>query len=240
MRIRPSIVLLAFLAGCDRAPKALERPASDPATPSVVTAASAPAAPPIDSAPPLCATPSGGIRVSADTVAGLPTGVPISELDRRCLSDSVDDYGIGGYTGKARIFTFAGATISAVQSDNESALHPYEAADLWSANGDSVRLPDGRLMPKTVGGLRAAYPIGLVSSDKSDDSDGVLAYVCQFPRLVFTLNYDTPTPADTGHWRFDARPVADSTEIYRIEVWPEQWWRTTAKLCAATPTSGGR
>jgi hypothetical protein len=205
------------------------------ATSPVVTDASAPADPVADSASvALCATPPGGIRVSADTVAGLPTGVPISELDQRCPSDSVDDYGIGGYTGRARIFSFTGATISAVQSDNESSLDLDEVADLWSAKGDSIRLPDGRLMPKTIGALRAAYPNGLISSDKSDDSDGVLAYVCDFPRLVFTLNYDSPTPADTGHWRFAARAVADSTTIYRIEVWPEKWWHTTAGLCAKT------
>jgi hypothetical protein len=216
------VALVTVCVACDPAPKAVERTAVDTATPPVVTASSIPPDPVGDSASvALCATPLGGIRVSADTVAGLPTGVPISALDERCPSDSVDDYGIGGYTAKARIFSFVGATISAVQSDNESALHPDEVADLWSANGDSVRLPDDRLMPKTVGALRAAYPNGLISSDKGDDSDGVLAYVCQFPRLVFTLSYDTPTPADTGHWRFDVRSVADSTTIYRIEVWPK-------------------
>ena len=229
------VALIALFAACDRAPKAVERPALDSPTPRIVTASSAPVAPVVDSASvALCATPLGGIRVSADTVAGFPTGVPISELDQRCPSDSVDDYGIGGYTAKARIFSFTGATISAVQSDNESALHPEQAADLWSAMGDSIRLPDGRLMPKTVGALRATYPNGLISSDKRDDTDGVLAYVCDFPRLVFTLGYDTPTPADTGHWRFAAGSVADSTSIYRIEVWPEKWWRTTAELCAPT------
>jgi hypothetical protein len=236
LNIAPPLVgLVALIAACDPAPKVVEHPASDFATRAVVGAPSTPADLAVDSASvALCATPRGGILVSADTVAGLPTHAAISELDQRCLSDSVDDYGIGGYTGKARIFSFVGATISAVQSDNESALHPDEVADLWSANGDSVRLPDGRLMPKTVGALRAAYPNGLISSDKSDDSDGVLASVCQFPRLVFTLNYDSPTPSDTGHWPFDAKAVADSTRIWRVEVWPEHWWRTTAALCAKT------
>jgi hypothetical protein len=235
MRSGRSIVLLALVAACDHPPKTAERRSLDTARPGVVTASSAPAEPTVNSASvALCATPPGGVRVSADTIAGLPTRVPISELDQRCPSDSVDDYGIGGYTAKARIFSFAGATISAVQSDNESALHPYEAADLWSANGDSVRLPDGRLMPKTVGALRAAYPNGLISSDKGDDSDGVLAYVCGFPRLAFTLNYDSPTPSDTGHWRFDAVAVADSTQIWRVEVWPERRWRAATGLCTRT------
>jgi hypothetical protein len=165
-------------------------------------------------------------------VAGFPTDRPIAELDRRCASDSVDDYGIGGTTAKARIYRFIGGTVAAVQSENDSALQPAQPADLWSAEGDSLRLPDGRLMPATIGALRAAYPRGYVSADKSDDSDGVLAYVCAFPRLTFVLGYDTPTPADTGTWAFSARPVPDSIKLWRIEVWPKKWWRTTAELCA--------
>ena len=170
--------------------------------------------------------------MSADTIAGFPAGARLADLDERCHSDIEDDYGIGGYTARARIFTFPGARIAAVQSDNESALQYDQAADLWSGEGDSLRLPDGRLMPATVGELRAAYPHGLVSSDKGDDSDGVVAYVCEFPRLAFPLGYEPPTPADTGHWPLSAHAIPDSTKLWRIEVWPEKWWRTTAGLCA--------
>ena len=185
----------------------------------------------------LCHPTARGLRIAADSVAGLPTNRPIAELDQRCHSDSVDDYGIGGMTAKARIYRFVGGRVAAVQSDNESALVPTQAADLWAAEGDSLRLPDGQLMPATIGALRETYPHGFVSADKSDDSDGVLAYVCAFPRLTFLLGYETPTPADTGHWSFSARPVPDSIRLGRIEVWPAKWWRTTAELCAAKPAT---
>lgn len=237
MRVRLSVALVAVLSACDQGSQSA----------SATSAASAPpltraASPQSSVAPPLqiCDPPANGVRIAADTIAGLPTDRPIEELDQRCQSDSVDDYGIGGMTAKARVYNFRGGRIAAVQSQRESALHPSEPADLWSAEGDSLRLPDNRLMPATMGELRATYPNGLVSADKGDDSDGVLAYVCAFPRLTFVLGYDTPTPADTGHWPLTAVAVPDSVRLWRIEVWPEKWWRTTAQLCAAGPASSSR
>jgi hypothetical protein len=225
MRTVAVIGCLIALVGCDQRAQSASHSAE-------VNANTASAAQPSAAVRGTCSLSSAGLRIAADSVAGLPTDRPIAELDRRCPSDSVDDYGIGGTTAKARIYRFTGGAVAAVQSDNDSALQPTQPADLWSAEGDSLRLPDGRPMPATIGALRAAYPRGFVSADKRDDSDGVLAYVCAFPRLTFVLGYDTPTPADTGHWAFKARPVPDSIHLWRIEVWPEKWWRTTAELCA--------
>ena len=226
MRAVAILGCLIALAGCDQRAQS----ASRGTTVSARTTSAAQSGPSVRHG--VCSLPTFGLRIAADSVAGLPTTRPIAELDRRCASDSVDDYGIGGATAKARIYRFPGGTVAAVQSDNESALQPTQPADLWSAEGDSLRLPDGRLMPATIGELRASYPHGFVSADKRDDSDGVLAYVCAFPRLTFVLGYDTPTPADTGHWPFSARPVPDSIKLWRIEVWPAKWWRTTAGHCA--------
>lgn len=232
MRLLFSFACVAAFTACDHgAQSASEAPRdSAPALTRVATPS-----PPIAPPPQVCDPPATGVRIAADTIAGLPTDRPIKELDQRCQSDSVDDYGIGGMTARARIYNFRGGRIAAVQSERESALHPSEPADLWSAEGDSLRLPDDRLMPATMGELRTRYPNGFVSADKGDDSDGVLAYVCAFPRLTFVLGYDTPTPADTGHWPLTAQAVPDSVRLWRIEVWPEKWWRTTAHLCAAKP-----
>ena len=237
MRILISFVCVAAFTACDQnARPGNAAPGASVARESTLTSSHVVGTSVVDPAH-VCDPPASGVRVAADTVAGLPTDRPIQELDERCHSDSVDDYGIGGMTARARIYHFRGGRIAAVQSEQESALHYFEPADLWSAEGDSLRLPDGRLMPPTIGDLRAAYPNGWVSADKGDDSDGVLAYVCAFPRLTFVLGYDTPTPSDTGHWALSARPVPDSVRLWRIEVWPAKWWHTTEQLCAANPAT---
>jgi hypothetical protein len=165
---------------------------------------------------------------------GLPAKASFAELVRSCSASTLDVYGIGGYQAAARVFHFAGAQLTAVQA-HEGSLHYSEAPDLWAAEGDSVRLADGLLMPRTAGELRKRYPLGVVTSDKGDDSDGVRITACRFPGLVFILSYDAPTPAPVGKWPLSAKAVADTTRIFSVEVFPGRVEPDSS--CAARPAT---
>ena len=182
----------------------------------------------------VCARPAEGIVVSLTSLGGLSAKASLGELVRSCSASTLDVYGIGGYQAAARVFHFAGAQLTAVQA-HEGSLHYSEAPDLWAAEGDSVRLADGLLMPRTAGELRKRYPLGVVTSDKGDDSDGVRITACRFPGLVFILSYDAPTPAPVGKWPLSAKAVADTTRIFSVEVFPGRVEPDSS--CAARPAT---
>lgn len=97
----------------------------------------------------------------------------------------------------------------AVQTKNEAdGLKDDEVPDLWTAEGDSVRLPDGALMPRTLGELKQRYGRTSTSENLSgDDIDDPETRPCRFPYLRFILTSD-----DTS------RTVPDSARITRVEI----------------------
>lgn len=194
-----------------------------------------PAGAPQASARPVCARPARGIIVGTDSLAGLPADATLGALVRACTVSTADVYTIGGDQPPARIFPFVGATLTAVQSTRDGSLRYDEAPDLWAAEGDSVRLSDGELMPRTVGELRRRYPRGVVTSDKRDDSEGVRIISCSFPGLEFILSYSAPTPATVGRWPLSAKALPDTSHIFSVEIFPR---RVSAdSSCAATSAS---
>jgi hypothetical protein len=87
-------------------------------------------------------------------------------------------------------------------------IHDEEVPDLWTVDGDSVRLPDGELTPRTLGALRSRYGFAIVDENTGgDDVDGPHARSCRFPYLLFALSVN-----DT------ARRVPDSARVTRVDL----------------------
>jgi hypothetical protein len=174
----------------------------------------------------VCTPPANGIVVGEDTIGPFPITATLAELVRICPAGDTTLYDAVGFQAMARVFPFVGARITAAQPD-----HPFgdwidstKPADLWIITGDSVRLPDGQLLPRTLGEMRARYG-RLVVSDNfagSDDDDGPGARMCRFPHVYFGLAID-----DT------ARKVADSARVVRIEVTRSDG-KTIERFCRQT------
>lgn len=230
------LLIVSALAACDSRPQpheAVARGAGVAAeSASVQTAA----------ADTFCATPTGGLQVAIDSVAGMPADASIRYLRDHCARVRDDEYAIGGYSAAALVFPFRGGRVWAVQSDVEGAMDTTRAIDLWAAEGDSLLMPDGTPVPRTLGELRTRYPAGFVIADKGDDADGVLAFTCLFPRMVLGLSWEIETPADTGHWALALQAVSDTASFDQVEVWPAAWAERHTELCTAEPmpAPGGR
>jgi hypothetical protein len=150
----------------------------------------------------VCASPTRGLVVGRDTVAGFSTRATLGTLRRQCGLGEAGIYDAVGWQALSWTFPFAGAHVTAVESQHGEGdtLRDDEVPDLWVAEGDSLRLPDGELVPRTLGILRARYGVIVVDeSTPTDDVDGVRARSCRFPYLLFALSV-----ADT------ARKVPDS------------------------------
>src|SRR6185295_14250342 len=106
--------------------------------------------------PTTCPSAPGGIGVSFDKIAYFPARAPASELERLCpaLGDTL--YDAVGWQANGRKFPFVGAMVVAIphQGGSPDSI-PGDAPEMWTASGDSVRLPNGQLLPKTLGELRA-------------------------------------------------------------------------------------
>ena len=183
-----------------------------------------------------CAAPAGGVRVAHDTVAGLPTHAPLSTLIAVCGEGETDLVSFGGSQSPARLFRFPGAEVRAGQTkfDYGDSLDLSLAADLWQVEGDSVRLPDGGLLPQRVGELEARYGAAVVMSDKRDDSDGVRVRLCRYPDVELVLEYSEPTPDDVGAWLVGHGILSDTARIYSLEVSNSNRPESVVRLCGTT------
>lgn len=158
----------------------------------------------------LCATPPRGVVVTRDSVASLPTHATLGEIKRRCAAGDTTLYDAVGWQAAAWVFPFVGARVVAVQSKHGDGdvVHDDEIPDLWTVEGDSVRLPDGQLMPRTLGALRSRYaPLSVDENIPGDDIDGPHARSCRLPYLLFALAVE-----DT------ARHVPDSARVIRVDL----------------------
>jgi len=134
-------------------------------------------------------------------------------------------------------FTAPGALISAVQTKYEAygdSIHSHEPADLWVAHGDSLRFPDGRLIPATVGALRALDSTSVIVIDRGDDGTGSYVVPCRYPYLALIVSNVWPTFADTGAVSFARADVRDTTRFWRVELMPSVDPRAAA-ACARAP-----
>ncbi|HVX41967.1 MAG TPA: hypothetical protein VHB25_20565 [Gemmatimonadaceae bacterium] len=162
--------------------------------------------------------------MSLDHVGPFPTQAPLAELERLCSAGDTTLYDAVGWQAAAREFPFTGARVLAVQSKHgvDDRLHLDEPADLWILSGDSLRLADGQLVPRTLGALRARYGRAIADDGvdgTSDDFNGFGARSCRLPYIEFKLGF-------SGHGI-----IPDSTRITSLEMWiPVP--RGTERICA--------
>jgi hypothetical protein len=179
----------------------------------------------------VCARPARGIIVGHDSVAGFSTHATLGALRQQCGLGNSALYDAVGWQGVAWTFPFVGASVMAVQSKHGygEAVHDDEAPDLWVVEGDSVRLPDGELVPPTLGALRARYGFEVDENINADDIDGPSARSCRFPYLSFSLSvHDT------------ARKVPDSARVTRVEMDTPGADTVFSRFCDAHRPPNGR
>ena len=177
----------------------------------------------------VCPTPAGGLRLGVDSVAGMPANLSIAALRKLCASARVDTLDEPGFSTQALRFDFRGGTIWAVQNiPDTDTLVVSKPAQSWEAVGDSLRFPDGRLIPRRLGQIRAADSVGFMSIDYGDDNSGAGVTLCRVPDLVFLLD-TLPAPADTTTRPFAGIGVADTTSYRSVAVQADTLIRLTAR-----------
>lgn len=162
-----------------------------------------------------------GQRLTADSMLGLPMRVAVAELRRLCPSARLDTIGVGGSTAAALRFDAAGVTLWAIQPDHDpfgDSLHYAEQPGLWAARGDSLRFPDGQLVPLRVGALRAIDSSGVVVIDHGDDGTGSYVVRCRYPFIALIVDN-----VWLYHERGSTVPFArvspsDTTSFWRVEM----------------------
>jgi hypothetical protein len=166
-----------------------------------------------------------GARLAAGTLAGLPARAPLGSLWQRCPTARVDTVGVGGTTSPALRFDAPGVTLWAIQSEYDAfgdSLHRAEPADLWAATGDSLRFPDGTLIPMRVGAVRALNRAGVIVVDHGDDGTGSYIVLCQFPHLAIIVDNVWPPFARSGVVPLSRVAVSDTTKVWRVETDPRR------------------
>ncbi|HEY7769363.1 hypothetical protein [Longimicrobium sp.] len=194
-----------------------------------------------EAAPPTGGCPvSSGARLAAATLAGLPARAPVGALWQLCPTARVDTVGVGGTTSPALRFDEPGVTLWAIQSEYEAygdSLHRAEPADLWAAAGDSLRFPDGTLIPMRVGAIRA-LDRGVIVVDHGDDGTGSYIVLCRFPHLAIVVSNVWPPFARSGIVPLSRAAASDTTRVWRIEVDPRQASDAAIRqACAGVPAS---
>lgn len=204
---RPLVALVLLAAAC--------RSERAPASHGSGDSAHAPTASASPPAGALCVAPAGGLRFTLDSVAGIPAGLPIAELRRYCASARVDSVVSAGFAQPALRFDFPGGTVWAVQNEADiDTLVPARPAEYWAGVGDSLRFPDGRLIPRRLGALRAIDSAGVMFIESGDNTEGADVSLCNAPGLTFF--FDTlPAPADTTVRPLSQLGTTDTT-AYRL------------------------
>lgn len=168
---------------------------------------------------------ASGARLAADTLAGLPARAPLDVLWQLCPTARVDTVGVGGTTPPALRFDAPGVTLWAIQTEYDvygDSLHRAEPADLWAATGDSLRFPDGTLIPMRAGAVRALDSAGVIVVDHGDDGTGSYIVLCRFPHLAMVVGNVWPTFARSGVVPLSRATASDTTRVWRVEVDPRR------------------
>jgi hypothetical protein len=154
-----------------------------------------------------CPPASGGIVVGFDKVAFFPARARMSELERLCPAVGDTLYDAVGWQADGHKFPFIGAMLVAIHSGAQPDTVPADEPDMWTASGDSVRLADGQLLPKTLGALRALSTTFVDDNEGGDDWDGPGARTCRYPEILFNL--------DGTH---QPKKLTDSARVKSIEI----------------------
>jgi hypothetical protein len=184
-----------------------------------------------------CPVASHDVRLESATAGGLSLTLTIAELRARCSSARVDTVGVGGTASVALTVAVPGARISAVQSNYEAygdSLHQRERPDLWVASGDSLRFPDGMLIPQTVGSFRTLDSMAVIVVDHGDDGTGSYIVRCRYPFLHAIVSNVWPAFAHSGIVSLLKASPKDTTRIWRLE---QEVGSTDNRVAAACSTA---
>jgi hypothetical protein len=189
--------------------------------------------------PPVCQTPPGGLRITADRIAGLPMRATFRTLRQICRS-ALDSVAPGGYQALAMRFDFPGGQVWAVSgADAYGGRIPEDSTpEFWWASGDSLRFQSGALVPRSVGGLLAADSDAVLRADGADDTEGSYIIPCREPRMALVLGYVASLP-DSGAWPLTSRRVPDSLLIERVTINTPPYLLDPAlpRLCRVPPAT---
>jgi hypothetical protein len=176
-----------------------------------------------DALPRRCGRPANGIRLTPDSIGGLPVHATIGELRALCPTARRDDAGLGGTSVPALVIEFPGATIWAMQSKYDApadSLNDSESPDFWAAQGDSLRFASGELIPRTAGGFRSFDSLGVVGIDRGDDTDGTMLVICRFPQFAAAFGNMFPEGKDTGVVSLSRISAHDTSTFWRMDFVP--------------------
>ena len=166
------MALVAACAGSDRPPDAAQR----------IHAGARSGAPSS-----VCPSAPGGIIVSFDKVAYFPARARMSELVRLCPAAGDTLYDAVGWQGDGTRFPFVGAMLVAVHTRSQPDSISIDEPVMWTASGDSVRLPDGQLLPRTLGGLRTLGRT-MVGDNEGYDVEWSGRANLSFPEILFKID----------------------------------------------------
>src|SRR5256885_7987151 len=96
----------------------------------------------------------------------------MSELGRLCAAAGDTLYDAVGWQAAGKTWPFMGAMLVATHSGSQPDTIPLDQPDMWTASGDSLRLPDGQLLPRTLGALRGLGPTLVDDNEGYDDWNG--------------------------------------------------------------------
>lgn len=223
-------VVLGVQAACqDRSTPAPAKPIAPTSAPVIrATAAST------------CPALRGDIRLTPDTIGGLATRQLIGALWHLCPSARSDTAGVGGTSPSALRIDAPGATLWAIQTAHDAygdSLHQAEPATLWAAEGDSLRFPDGALIPRRVGALRALDSAGVIVVDHGDDGTGSYIVRCKYPELAMVIDNVWPPFADSGVVPLNRASASDTTTVWRVEMGPRHSRTRVIRACAKLRTT---
>jgi hypothetical protein len=152
----------------------------------------------------------------------------------------MDTVGVGGTSPAALRFDAPGVTLWAIQTAHEAygdSLHTSEPADLWAATGDSLRFPDGVLIPMSVGALRALDASGVIVVDHGDDGTGSYIVRCKFPALAIIIDNVWPPFAKEGAVPLSQASITDPTKVWRVEIDPRRTDAVVQRACLRLPAT---
>jgi hypothetical protein len=131
--------------------------------------------------------------VTPEHVGPLRVGSTMAELDRVCPGAYTELITLGGIQGPGHVFTFPGAKVTAADFDCPfDGDCPTGVPGYWLAIGDSVRAPDGAIIPRTIGEARRRYGAIWLINVTGDDATGPDFHICRFSKLYFVIDDAVP------------------------------------------------
>jgi hypothetical protein len=170
--------------------------------------------------------------VTTTTVAGLPARATVRELRERCPSVTRDDTTATLDDALGLRVEYVGASIHVTldSSAYASGLPADARATYWLASGDSVRLPGGELLPRTVGALRQRDSAGIVVVPREEGAPAAFVVLCRYPTLTIDLGATAQVAPAAG------APYPGQQSIRVLA--PDDTTPVTGVGVAATPDSG--